>query len=106
GDETFLRRIERREMSDEQIKVPVPVVVEEGCGGRPVRRRARRWIRAYARFGRRIDKGSVGLTEEQSIRPAIVGQIDIGQAVVIDVADGNAAVKAVSRKSGRIRDFG
>src|SRR5262249_21656802 len=66
----------------DQVQPAVTVIVEEGCRGGP------KWV-VQARLLRHLCESAVAVVEEQP-HAGILGNENVREAVVIDVADGHA----------------
>src|SRR6185437_6707188 len=71
--------------ADIDVEVAVAVDIDHGGAGAPA------LCSRDAAFFRDVFEGAVAFVEEQAIVDHVAGQEDIGQAVVVDIADGYSA---------------
>src|SRR5947208_5927173 len=88
-----------REPSDDQVEIPVTVVIEECTRRTPM---VRLGIEASGR--RSVGERAVAIVVIESIR-AEAGDEDVGQTHVVGIADGHAMRVSAAQKSAGVRHF-
>ena len=98
-----LVRIECGKVDDDEVEEPVSIIVDEGGGGGPVSLRGSG--RCEAGLAGDVAERAVAVVVEELVGGTIVGYVDVGETVVVDVTDGDPSVEPLSPEAASVGDL-